>query len=668
MDSRRVERVRVAGLPDPAAGAVLLTNHMPSQAARPTFDVIELPRPAHPDASREIAIANLLLPERFAPTLPEAMSGGFDTTTAGLWRPHRSGLSVPVTVADELEWREAWRAQTYVTPSSIGLDVGAERAEAVAWAALSLMPLDRVAYYVAGLASRCEPVGAPAHRQLAARMTLPEQLGPAVRGAVGTDGVLFDSRCLRWVVCELAAARALPTPPRPPLDSEGEALLRWWFPMARTGLAVSPEVLRALFLLHDGYEVGGRIVAPEDHHDLVLALTSAYSHGIRFHSTPDDRLARWHQLWTLDDGHPLLSGLARGTVPPSRFRQIFRARTGLDVDDWFVVCTMLTLVHRARMGGVDTAPVDRLLHALPTELVRRVTSELRFWLSTDLRQLGRAVARSPSYAGLGTVPRHTTDVLAARPLLRARSGELMPLGLGLLTDRISALPMTVTLGVLGPRRRDVRSHLGPMVEARTHDLLQPLEGRHWVINDLVLSQLFAREPHADAVVAKDFDYLVIELYGGELQEPHSAGNVGVVKSLCQLYQGKADQARHIVNNIERVARHRGLQRVDWAGFIVVVEEPLRHSPALSRELASLRPEEPTKFVVSVDEFEHAVALAERGWELPQLVRRWQDDGTNQAFGVFLEQYERLTSVAQRRRDRPSDPLVRALERLLPEAS
>jgi hypothetical protein len=108
---------------------------------------------------------------------------------------------------------------------------------------------------------------------------------PGLRGAVSDGSPLLDPRCLRWIIRELAAAQvagqAAGRSRREPAALAHETIARVLFPVtleANSWTFPFREVMRAIWLLHEGFQLGDNTAAEADR---PMSILAAYSYGVQ---------------------------------------------------------------------------------------------------------------------------------------------------------------------------------------------------------------------------------------------------------------------------------------------------------------------------------------------------------------------------------------------------
>jgi hypothetical protein len=242
-----------------------------------------------------------------------------------------TGLLLPDDTLHQLWWTRSFPVRCNLTPGLLGVPFGVADLDAVAWAVLRRCPLSALVEMLAELAFAVDILGSPGlvDRAIAERLGLPGELQAGLRGAAHHGSPLLDPRCLRWIIRELAAAKAAGQnggpEPWEPAGLAQEAIARVLFPIILgTGGARLrfEEVLRAVWLLHEGFELGGDTAAEADR---AMSIVAAYTFGVHRSTGMLRFLDRSRRLLAVDDTHPAVAGSRRC---PARCARCSAARPG----------------------------------------------------------------------------------------------------------------------------------------------------------------------------------------------------------------------------------------------------------------------------------------------------------------------------------------------------
>jgi hypothetical protein len=227
---------------------------------------VVVPRAPHPNPILDAALLTMLVPASLVPPDPAFLPGGPAGRIELPWRQDpQTGLLIPDHTLHRLWWDRSFSVRNNVTPHALGLPFDAADLAAVAWAALARCPVHQLVRVLAVLAFRADVLGpgSQPERALAELLDLPGDLQPRLRAAVNTGSPLLDPRCLRWIIRELAAARvagqAAGRSRWEPAGLAHEAIARVLFPVtlqANSSAFPFGEVLRAVWLLHEGFQLG----------------------------------------------------------------------------------------------------------------------------------------------------------------------------------------------------------------------------------------------------------------------------------------------------------------------------------------------------------------------------------------------------------------------------
>jgi hypothetical protein len=209
--------------------------------------------------------------------------------------------------------------------------------DAVAWVVLRRCPVQALVEVLAGLAFGVDILGSPGllDRAVAELLDLPGELQARLRGAVHHGSPLLDPRCVRWIIRELAAAKAAGQDaggePWEPATLAQETIARVLFPIT-LGTGAAPlraeEVLRAVWLLHEGFQLGDDTAAEADR---PMSMVAAITYGVHQATGMLRFLDRGRRLLEVDDTHPAVAGFS---PLPSTLHEAFTRETGLTTSQW----------------------------------------------------------------------------------------------------------------------------------------------------------------------------------------------------------------------------------------------------------------------------------------------------------------------------------------------
>jgi hypothetical protein len=610
---------------------------------------VVIPRAPHPNPVLDAALLTMLVPASLVPPDPIFLPAGPAGRIQLPWRqdPH-TGLLIPDHTLHQLWWDRSFPVHCNITPRALGLAFDAADLAAVAWAALARCPVQALVEALAALAFRADILGpgSELERALVELLDLPGDLQARLRGVVRNGSPLLDPRCLRWIIRELAAAQvagqAAGWSQWEPATLAHKAIARVLFPLTLdTGAAVPPaqEVLRAVWLLHEGFELGDDTAADADQ---PLSMVAAYTFAVHRPAAMLRFLDRGRRLLAVDDAHP---AVARFAPPPSALCDAFTRQTGLTTTQWVHGAAAVAVRYFVWVanGRLHLVTLDQLMELeLPVRLSAGFRGVVERELVTTLDQLGRAVLAElrrsgVAYAGLGSIPKHDSRAMRDRPLLRGGNGQLYPLGFGLLLDRSVDLPRYVVerSGVVGGDRL-LRNLLGHMFEAYASDRIVAICGRHQVLAEQQITAVLGGQARrGDAVVGYSGDYLLVEISVQSLGRGIAAGDPASITSRCGGYHDKADQAEAMARRLGELVRAYGLPGVRSLTYLVVTDQALPASPALADALRRIRPARHPRFVCGVDELELLLDAGVRGWSVPGMVRAWQAGALEQTLAAHL---------------------------------
>jgi hypothetical protein len=613
-------------------------------------NAVVIPRAPHPDPVLDAALLTMLVPASLVPSDPEFLPAGPAGRLHLPWRQDPlTGLLVPDDTLHQLWWARSFPVRCNLTPGLLGLPFDLADLDAVAWALLRRCPLSALVEVLAGLAFGVDILGSPGllDRAVAELLGLPGELQARLRGAVHHGSPLLDPRCVRWIIRELAAAKATRQNARPepwePATLAQEVIARLLFPITLGTGGVRrrfEEVLRAVWVLHEGFELGDDTTAEADR---AMSMVAAYTFGVHRSAGMLRFLDRGRRLLEVDDTHPAVAGFA---PLPSTLREAFTRETGLTTSQWVHGAAILA-VRYFNWVATNRPHQVTLEHLMELELPVRLSAGFRALvereLVTTVDELGHAVldemGRSGvAYAGLGSTPQHDSRAMRDRPLLRSDNGYLHPTGFGLLLDRIVDLPRYVVQrsGTLGGERL-VRNILGHMFEGYVTDRIAEIRGRHQVVTEQDITTVLGwQAKRGDAIIGYGGDYLLVEISVQSLGRGIAAGDPASITSRCQGYHHEADQAEAMARRLGELVRAYDLPGVRSWTYLVVTDQALPNSPALANALRRIRPARNPRFVCGIDEFELLLDAGVRGWSIPGLVQGWQNGGLEQTLAMRLQ--------------------------------
>jgi hypothetical protein len=608
-----------------------------------------LPRAPHPDPTWDAALLLLLVPASVVPADPEFLPAGPAGRLELPWRQDPIlGLWLPDHVLQDLWLDRSYETSCNLTPGEVSQLLDETDVEAIAWAVLRRCPAQGLAALLAGWAFRGDILGWAGllDQTAAALLDLPGQWQAHVHAAVRGGRPLLDARCLRWIIRELAAATVTGAwsgpPPWKPTGLGQGLVARLLFPATlEAQVAVPPgvEILRAVWLLHEGFVLGQE---PTDLLERVLSILATYTYGLRQPLGVLRLLDRARRVLAVDDAHP---AVADSPWPPSALRAAFTTATGLTTDQW--VRGGGAIAVRYLVWVADNRPhvatLDQLMELnLPGRLSGAFRSLVARQLLTSVEDLGHAVLdelghRGLDYTGVGSIPKEDSRAMRDRPLLHLEDGNVHPVGFGLLLDRIADLPRFVvdqgrTLG----RDRLLRDMLGRQFEAYVTDRIAQTRGRHQVLTEDQLTQVLGdHTKRGDAIIGYDGDYLLVEISIQSLVRKIAAGDPAAITSKLEDYHREADQAEAMARRLGELVRAHGLPGVRTWTSLVVTDQALPTNPALATALRRLRPGRNPRFVCDIEELELLLDAGIRGWSIPLLVHNWKSSQLEQSLGGHL---------------------------------
>ncbi len=598
----------------------------------PARRVVHIPKlPADPHGSGALAGEALFLPDRFLVDTWMVAPPGLESGLVTFWTDLPDiPFTVPLGVHQRRQFDRAWRIETVCTPHETGLVFSPTEQASVGWTVLARADKVGAVEALAWLACRLEINRRdPLVIDLVKQMGLPAPYGGRLLAAARGGQPVFDSKALRWMIAELAAAEQSELEDRaswtPSTHSGVDLLASAWFPWLRSpeGRPTTPDVLRAIWLLHEDFRGADASFTEPDG---VLAGITALGYATAQEGSWLPKLERWSRIWDVDDSHPAVQSASHA---PSALRTIFTSTLGLTPREWLAGTWLLCCEWWVRMAlrGQPRMRTDELyaptLDGDRIHLSAEFTKAFDKYLVDDLDNVGMEVRRTVGYQGLGTLPQTDPVACRNRPVLRIPDGSLVPMSLELVADRAAV----VWRFLLPARLKGARSGIAAMgyqFEAYITDMLGTRIGpQHRVLTEPDITSVLGDETRCDQVVVHGDEWLFIENSLKTLNRGVAGGTVSAVENLCQRYHDEADQASATAAQAGRLAAAFGLPKPRMSTILVVTDNPAAHSPALMQRLWEQRPDRNPRFLCSARELEALVELAAVGWSMPGAIVGWQ---------------------------------------------
>lgn len=593
------------------------------------FRKVVVPFPRREASARGAhAIESLLLPEGFAGQSHHLVASQLSPGLSSLWADDpESPLILPLHVLDHRRFERDWGTLSMATPGSVGVAV--ERAELadVAWAVLTRASAEQLTIWLSQISRFVErfPGEPGVHESLVEAMRVPAAIRGPLRAAARAGHPVFHPRGILWILREVLAAD----------EEEKQRYQRWtpgeadgrswlahaWFRCLRANRPPGlDEVLLAAWMLHE--EFRGADIAVNDADD-VLAMTTALGFGFGTGGRWLPILERCREIWMVSDDHPAVVG---SPLKPSVLRSRFGRELGVPVEQWIAGVWALCLrwwfsTSRGPSVSGDPAELFRLpFEGESIEFNDGFINAFRQFCVGSLDDLAHEARREAGddYAGLGSLPQ--SDSLACRnhPVVEVSNGWLVPLSIGLVAERVRALPRLL-LGARG----ESAVVFGKLFEVYVWDILQKLAGRHHLVSEHDITAAVGETRRCDALVGYGQHYLAIEVAVQTLSRGVADGRVDAILNMAERYQDEADQAIATIEKMRTITDHLQLPSMEAAAHLVVTESPVPHSPVFLDKLHVLRPDRTPKFVCSAADLELLVELDRVGWEVPAAVMAWQ---------------------------------------------
>ena len=646
----------VVRAPAPTQFGIHVARREPFAPVASEFHLLQIRRPAVGPASTQVALSRLYLPVGLIQPSWELASPGVEKGINRLWSSDpETGLSMPDEVRMRRAFDEVLRARILTTPDSVGLPFETLILGDLAWRVLARLAAESVASAAASLALRIEVLGAAAvSTAVALSLRFPGTLGVRLMNLALAGEVFCNHDCLRWIVRESAvgaaqgtwsATAAVPMPN----DASHVAAAAVLFPCLLFGTPPqSFEVTRAFWVLHQVFRVTEDIHSRyTDDHDAGLAAITTIASLQPQTGSWALRLDRWQRILDVADNDPAIAGVR---LKPSAIRAAFVAEVGLTTDEWLALIWFLGMRYMAiaqrPQGRLALSPFELVSESLIAPLGPRFAKALRDRAIISFSDFADGVlAENPGYAGLGSLG--TAESLTARnsPLLEVAPDVVVPLGLRAIADRAVALPRLVVGPLAGSGGgREVNGTLGKCFEAYVREVVLRAQGRHRVLTGADIDAVVPRgQQRCDVLIAHQHEILLVEAGLQTLAKEITQGDVAGIRTKCEEYHQKADQADATRRHIDALARRYGLLTPIGVSTLLVTDVPVPVSPSLFEELQRQRPDRNPLLLASIDEFERLVAAGEI-WSIPGLVANWQATGRRVPMLVHLAELRRLAPM------------------------
>lgn len=630
--------------PVPAIHVVRRPITEPRSAAGPTF---RLPRPPHPNPHTDFVRSQLLLPKgRLAD--PEIfdmkLGGGLDV----LWMfDGEAGFFLSSAAREGREKHRLLPAILMATPAEVGIAISPEILRDISWRVLCRADPEHVIRVAASLSCFAEVwFGRPEFAMRSARFVgCPTPIEARLLAETSIGRPLFDPRCLRWVITDIAAAVASDAWEAPYFDrkSDHEYAERVLFSgvASDTWVPNDRDVARALWFLHADFRFTpfGTDIDPADLDPLSLltALGSTTAHPL----TWMERIDRWLAMWRTEDSDPCI---ASAPIRPSEIRGEFRRLLGVEIEGWLSGVMLLSCVvvrnamFRLRLplfqSLADFASVDR-----GPRLSTNFVAALERGAVSTVRELGTAaIAESSTFAGLGSLSRQDTNALRNAPIIQFDGGNIAISSVDLLATRAAKLPLHFQSldPNTGLQFRQVSATAGHLFEGHVGRLLSRLPSSVRVIGPAEIASVVPKsQMKCDFIVVDGNHYLLIEASLQSRNRRSEWGDTLAIQDLCERYQHKADQAEATRAYLAAIAKAFNLAPCRRSEILVVVDLPLPPSPPVINELGRQRPGRNPHFVCGITELDRLVSLVPPV-SLPSAVGDWRQSSASSVTSFLNE--------------------------------
>jgi hypothetical protein len=326
---------------------------------------------------------------------------------------------------------------------------------------------------------------------------------------------------------------------------------------------------------------------------------------------------------------------------PSAIRSAFVGAVGLSIDEWLALMWFLGMrymgIAQQPQGRLALSPSELVSNDFVTPLDPRFERALRARAIISFADFAKGVlAENPGYTGLGSLGTAESLTMRNSPLLEVAPEVVVPLGLRAIADRAVALPRLVVGPLAGSGgRREVNGTIGKCFEAYVGDRALRARGRHQVLTGSDIDAVVpAGDSRCDVLIAHQHEVLLVEVGMQTLATTIPQGDVAGIRTKCEEYHHKADQADATRRHLDALARRYGLFTPISVSTLLVTDVPVPTTPSLFEELQRQRPDRNPLLLVSIDEFEQLIAAGEV-WSIPGLIANWQATGRRVPLLVHL---------------------------------
>ena len=267
---------------------------------------------------------------------------------------------------------------------------------------------------------------------------------------------------------------------------------------------------------------------------------------------------------------------------------------------------------------------------------------VRDWITKTPEELGNVIraessALSVPYRGWGSVPKAPSRGMLDYPTLMMNDGSIMVWSLSAFADRVADLPRFV-LQTHGSR--GIRGRLGRLFESYVYERFRSLDaGRHRLLTEDDLATILPGKL-ADYVIASGRDMLIVEVSSMGTHPSLASGDPDAVTEVLERYKSKRRQSQAAVAHQHLIARRLlGLNAAGLVEDIVITQDAIPNTPALSMALGGA-------FVVTADEMEMLLDLAEAGMSLPACIAGWKERASTLPLGAYLARWQEIIRSSQ----------------------
>ena len=460
-----------------------------------------------------------------------------------------------------------------------------------------------------------------AQRRIAYGLRLPSVIENRVLSELSSGKTVFSPMCVEWLLAEAIAAPPPPWGLLPKLEGSDE-LEQFLFPtLTHDHPPTERQLLRAILLAQEGYFHDKGSPSASSTESLLTEVTAGMLETSDL--DPLQHLATSAYLWEQESDDVKVKNHWRDSM-----LNTFVENTGITYPRFLGLVLLECITLRNQVSSISTKLSN--IGQLDVTAVRKgfTSKELHSFemlvkdhMTVSIPDLSSRLHDAIGYQGWGSLPSKPLIHVDCPPFLDI-NGELIPLGYGRLVRRARTVILTILERFAYKQPRSLYGKA--CFEAMVLDLAAQLRPRYHIATDSDIERVVGKShPKPDLVLALDRSVLVVEVFASEIGDGVRTGKLSAIIGRNSRYVHKRHQAVAIEPDVPRIAR----ELFNWStvtdiSHLVVVEEVTPNNPVLEAILKD-RGRETGKIVCSIDEFLSLVALAVRGWSVPEMVRSWQ---------------------------------------------